>query len=135
MEKPVTEQEVKAVEGTLDRLSERLSRAPSTASPAKAKLLKHSLPQRKKPTPTKPLAIEMGLKLSGMYPNLYYRSDLGPEILFNAQGVMVDAPVCGVCNDAGMMKRYIPGRAPWQVIVPCYDRDCAARAALQRMGE
>ena len=74
----------------------------------------------------KPLALEMGLKLSAAHPSLY-ESEASPGLLFNSQGAMTDAPACGACNDAGYTNerpRSRPSRGAWDselVTCQCFE--------------
>lgn len=91
-------------------LSKRLTFPPPTAPPS-AKSIKHWL-KREKAEPYKPLAMDMGMKPTAVYPNLYERDDL-PDILFNSQGCMDEEPRCATCNDAGFVRVPLRGKGAW----------------------
>ncbi len=91
-------------------LSKRLAFPPHMAPPTPSSIkrwLKHE-----KVELYKPLAIDMGMTPTAVYPNLY-QTETVPDVLFNGQGVMVDEPVCAKCNDAGLMREPVHGWGAW----------------------
>ncbi len=91
-------------------LSKKLAFPPPMAPPT-PKSIKHWLKQ-KKVEPYKPLAIDMGMTPTAVYPNLYQMEAM-PDVLFNSQGVMVDEPECAHCNDAGLVRVPLRGKGAW----------------------
>jgi hypothetical protein len=65
-----------------------------------------------RPAPAKPLALDMGMETDTIYRNLYVSAEV-PDVLFNAQGCMVDEPQCPKCGDAGFVKEPLHGKGAW----------------------
>jgi hypothetical protein len=105
---PVTDEELAPLRDALE--AAQATMRPEAPAPTIEKVRKWL--HQDKPPPAKPLAVDMGMRTDTIYRSLYVCGEV-PDVLFNAQGCMVEEPECLKCNDAGFVKEPVYGRGAW----------------------